>query len=75
MKHIVHMLFGCVLPFLLIFLLPLFGVSQGMTLTVFIVLMFGCHLFMTPIIRSCRESSVTVLPTLFSPPNKISFIS
>ena len=30
----------------LIFLLPLFGVSQGITLTVFIVLMFACHLFM-----------------------------
>lgn len=46
MKHIIHMLIGCVLPFLLIFLLPLFGVSEGVTLTVFLVLMFACHLLM-----------------------------
>lgn len=46
MRHIIHMLIGCVLPFLLIFLLPLFGFSEGVTLTVFIVLMFACHLFM-----------------------------
>lgn len=44
--HIIHMLIGCVLPFLLIFLLPLFGVSEGVTLLVFIVLMFASHLSM-----------------------------
>ena len=46
MNHLVHMLVGCVLPFLLIFLLPLFGVGEGVTMFVFVVLMFGCHLFM-----------------------------
>lgn len=34
------------LPQLLIFLLPAFGVSNDITLVIFIVLMFGCHLFM-----------------------------
>lgn len=46
MKHLVHMLIGCVLPFLLIFLLPLFGVGEGVTMFVFVVLMFSCHLLM-----------------------------
>ncbi|WP_339736365.1 hypothetical protein [uncultured Gimesia sp.] len=46
MKHFVHMLVGCVLPFLLIFMLPLFGVGEGVTMFVFVVLMFSCHLFM-----------------------------
>lgn len=31
---------------LLLFVLPLFGVSEGVTLTVFMVLMFACHLGM-----------------------------
>ena len=31
---------------LLIFVLPYFGVSEGVTLTVFMVLMLGCHLLM-----------------------------
>lgn len=46
MKHFVHMLIGCVLPFLLIFMLPLFGVGEGMTMFVFVILMFSCHLLM-----------------------------
>ena len=46
MKHSIRMLIGCVLPFLLIFLLPLFGVSNSATLTVIVVLMFACHLFL-----------------------------
>ncbi len=46
MKHFLHMLIGCGLPMLLIFVLPLFGVSEGITLTVFMVLMLGCHLLM-----------------------------
>jgi len=40
------MIIGCMLPFLLIFALPLFGISEGVSLLVFIVLMFGCHLAM-----------------------------
>lgn len=46
MKHSSHMLIDCGLPILLIFVLPLIGVSEGITLTVFIVLMLGCHLLM-----------------------------
>jgi len=45
-SHPVRMLIGCILPFALIFVLPLFGVGEGVTLTVFIVLMLGCHLMM-----------------------------
>jgi len=47
MSHTIKMLIGCVLPLLLIFVLPLFGISKGVSLFVFVVLMFGCHLFMT----------------------------
>jgi hypothetical protein len=46
MKHALMMLGGCVLPFLLVFILPAFGVSSGVTTVVFIVLMLGYHLFM-----------------------------
>ena len=48
MSHFWRMLLGCLVPMLLIFVLPLFGVSEGITLTVFIVLMLGCHLLMIP---------------------------
>lgn len=46
MKHHFWMLIGCILPFLLIFLLPMFGVSGGALLPVFILAMFACHLLM-----------------------------
>lgn len=46
MRHSLFHLFGCIVPLLLVFLLPLFGVGSGVTLLVFLVLMFGCHLFM-----------------------------
>jgi hypothetical protein len=46
MKHVIMMLIGCVLPFLLIFILPALGVSNDVMLVIFIVLMLGCHLFM-----------------------------
>lgn len=46
MKHHWLHIAGCVLPLLLIFLLPLFGVGEGAILFVFIVVMFGCHLLM-----------------------------
>ena len=46
MSHTLKMLLGCLVPLLLIFVLPLFGVGEGVTLFVFIVLMFACHLFM-----------------------------
>jgi len=46
-KHGLWMLIGCVLPILLIFLFPLLGIRGEWTLFVFVILMFGCHLFMT----------------------------
>jgi hypothetical protein len=46
MKHVIMMLIGCVLPFLLIFILPALGVSNDLMLVIFIVLMLGCHFFM-----------------------------
>lgn len=46
MKHMVWMIIGCVLPFLLIFLFPVLGISQGVTTLLFFVLMLGCHLMM-----------------------------
>lgn len=46
MSHTVRMLIGCILPLLLIFVLPLLGVGEGVTLFIFIVLMFACHLLM-----------------------------
>lgn len=45
-RHAVRMLIGCLLPLALIFVLPLFGVGEGVTLSIFIVLMLGCHLMM-----------------------------
>jgi thiol:disulfide interchange protein len=46
MSHAVKMALGCVLPMVAIFLLPLLGVGEGISLFVFVVLMFACHLFM-----------------------------
>ena len=46
MSHHLRMILGCILPLLLVFLLPLFGVSENIAVFVFIVLMFGCHLLM-----------------------------
>jgi hypothetical protein len=46
MRHEWKMVVGCVLPLLLVFVLPLFGFGEGTALVVFLVLMFGCHQFM-----------------------------
>lgn len=46
MSHELKMLLGCLLPILLIFILPLFGVSDTVAVFIFIVLMFACHLGM-----------------------------
>jgi len=46
MRHTLLHLLGCLLPLVVIALLPLFGVDSGVTLLVFFILMFGCHLFM-----------------------------
>lgn len=45
-KHTILMLIGCVLPLLLIFLLPVFGITGNISILVFIVVMFFCHLLM-----------------------------
>lgn len=45
-KHGLWMILGCTLPLLLVFVLPLFGISGGGSLFIFIILMFFCHLFM-----------------------------
>ena len=45
-NYIIRMLIGCVLPLLLIFLLPVFGVSSTLPMTILIILMLGCHLLM-----------------------------
>ncbi len=52
MNHLLKMLAGCVIPFLLIFVLPLLGVSEGVTLFVAMLLMFVCHLLM---MRGCHS--------------------
>lgn len=46
MNHHLKMLLGCLLPLLLIFILPYFGVGEGASLFVFTILMFACHLMM-----------------------------
>lgn len=46
MSHHFKMLLGCLLPLLVIVLLPVFGVSDTVTVFIFIVLMFFCHLGM-----------------------------
>ena len=40
------MIIGCTVPLLLIFILPLFGVSSNISILIFVVLMFGCHFLM-----------------------------
>lgn len=40
------MLFGCVLPLVFIFIAPAIGINGDVSLFVFIVAMFACHLLM-----------------------------
>lgn len=46
MNHGIRMLLGCLLPVVLLFVLPAVGVSAGVTLTIAISLMVLCHLMM-----------------------------
>lgn len=46
MKHSIWMIIGCVLPLLLIFLLPVFGVRGDLILFIVVVLIFVMHFFM-----------------------------
>lgn len=45
-KHMILMLIGCALPLLLVFLLPVFGISGNFSLLLFLVFMLLCHLLM-----------------------------
>ena len=45
-KHTLMMLIGCILPLLLVFLLPIFGISGYISIFIFILAMFFCHLLM-----------------------------
>lgn len=40
------MIIGCTLPLLLIFLAPALGLSGDMSLLIFVIAMFACHLLM-----------------------------
>lgn len=59
MKHIFWMIIGCIVPLLLIFLLPLFGVTGNYSILIFIVAMFACHLMMPMHHSSHDEHSKT----------------
>ncbi len=45
-RHYLWMIIGCVLPLLLIFILPALGIGGGGSLVILVILMFACHLFM-----------------------------
>ncbi len=45
-NHIFWMIIGCTVPLLLIFLLPILGITGNWTFLIFIVGMFACHLLM-----------------------------
>ena len=45
-RHLFWMIIGCTVPLLLIFLLPLFGITGDYSFFIFIVAMFACHLLM-----------------------------
>lgn len=45
-KHTIWMIIGCGLPLLLIFLAPALGINSNISLFIFIIAMFACHLMM-----------------------------
>lgn len=55
MKHALGMLIGCGLAFLIVFLLPLFGISGNAALVIFLILMVSCHLFMGHVTHGKEE--------------------
>ena len=44
--HLIRMIIGCIVPLLLIFILPLLGIAGKFSILFFIVVMFACHLLM-----------------------------
>ena len=45
-KHTFWMIIGCGLPRLFIFLVPALGISNSVSIFIFIAAMFACHLIM-----------------------------
>jgi hypothetical protein len=45
-KHIIWMIIGCTIPLLLIFFAPALGLGENVSLFIFIIAMFACHLLM-----------------------------
>lgn len=58
-RHHFWMIIGCILPLLLIFFLPVFGISGNLSILIFIVLMFGCHFLMMGRHGSHKEGDKT----------------
>ena len=55
-KHGVWMLIGCVVPLLLIFVLPLLGLRGELVIFFAVLLMFAFHLLMILGVRSMHEA-------------------
>jgi len=47
-KHTIQMLAGCIVPLLLLLILPLVGISGGAALLIAVVALFAGHLWMMP---------------------------
>ena len=45
-RHIFWMIIGCTIPLLLIFFAPVLGLGSNVSLFIFILSMFACHLLM-----------------------------
>ncbi|HEX2787544.1 MAG TPA: hypothetical protein VHP32_06525 [Ignavibacteria bacterium] len=45
-KHHIWMLIGCVLPVLLVFLMPVFNINGTTATLIFLIIIFLCHLLM-----------------------------
>ena len=45
-KHTLWMIIGCGVPLLLLFFAPLLGLSSSITIFLFVVAMFACHILM-----------------------------
>ncbi|MCW9706535.1 hypothetical protein [Fodinibius salsisoli] len=45
-KHTLWMIIGCGVPLLLLFFAPMLGLSSNITIFLFVVAMFACHILM-----------------------------
>lgn len=64
MKHL-WMIIGCILPLLLIFLAPALGLSSQVSMFIFIVFMFACHLLM-PMLHGSHDHKQQKLQKLLN---------